>query len=82
MGRDLSQLLAGSGSAQRAGAMGGGVPSKTLSWSAMEIRAAKKSDLVSHTLSFKVVDFYVINYHFWQLKMHGGETGHMLNHET
>lgn len=48
----------------------------------MEIRAAKKSDLVSHTLSFKVVDFYVINYHFWPLKMHGGETGHMLNHET
>lgn len=60
----------------------GGSQQDSLSWSAMEIRAAKKSDLVSHTLSFKVVDFYVINYHFWRLKMHGGETGHMLNHET
>ena len=56
------------------GAEGGaGSQQDSLSWSAVQIRTAKNSDLVSHTLSFKVVDLYMINYHFWQLKMHGGK---------
>ena len=85
-----SVTAAGCGSAQRAAAReecvcveGGGSQQDSLSWSAVEIRAAKNSDLVSHTLSFKVVDLYMINYHFWQLKMHGGKKKRrILNHET
>lgn len=87
-----SVIAAGCGSAQRAAARervgggggGGGSQQDSLSWSAVEIRAAKNSDLVSHTLSFKVVDLYMINYHFWQLKMHGGKKKkrRILNHET
>lgn len=45
----------------------------SFNWSAVERRAAKNFDLVSHTLSFNVLDFHVINYHFWQPNVHGSK---------